>query len=257
MTTVEPAVVMPMDDVARHVKVLPAAKGPRATAQPARAGTISSPFKLPIALQAAGREVTHADGAGPALVVTQLVVVVDDVVVLLDAEVVVTRVVEEVEVVLLLVDVGVVASEVVDVGVVASEVVEEVETVVLAVVDAGVVLVELLEPPSVDVGAVLLEEHPPLGSLRPMAVCRQDRMFKGSVTAVVRHCAAVPMAKGPRAVVHAATSPGSCAIGAVGMSRQAWGRVVMQTPAMACWRHATMLAPLVVMPMVVARQVAV
>lgn len=250
MTMVEPAVLNLMADWLRQVSVLPAAKGPRARVQPARNGTMASPVRLPMVLQAAGRPVTHAEGAGPVLVVEQLVVVVDEVVVVGAVVVVVD---ELLEVVVLLV---------VDVGVVALEVLEVVEEVVLLVVDAGVAVTEvvaelLLLSPLVDVGPAVEDEHPPLGSPRPMEVRRHDSTFKGSVTAVVRHCATAPMAKGPRAVVHCVTLTGICAIDEVGMSRHAWGRPVMQTLVMAARRHATMLAPEVETPICPAKQAAV
>lgn len=192
VTMVEPAVVNPMADWLRQVRVLPAAKGPRAIVQPARSGIMASPFARPMLLQAAGSPVAHADGAGPVLVVEQLVVVVDEVVVVEGVVVVADELLEVV--VLLVVDVGVVALGVV-------------EDVVLLVMDVGVVVAGVVDGlllllPLVDVGPVVEEEHPPLGSPRPIEVRRHDSTFKGFVMAVVRHCATAPTAKGPRAVVH-------------------------------------------------------
>lgn len=129
-----------------------------------------------------------------------------------------------------------------------------VESGVVTVV-GGVVSVLVAGAVVSEVGITVVQASLP--SPRPMAVRRHDRMLEGSVTAVPRHSAAVPTANGPRASVHAATLPGKSAADAVGMSRHAWGRAVMQTPERAAFRQATMLAPAVVAPISAARQAAV
>jgi hypothetical protein len=61
-----------MSDVDRHVAVFPIAKGPKTTVQPTTEVKSFKPLTFARLVQAGGRDVTQADGAGPVVVGTQV-----------------------------------------------------------------------------------------------------------------------------------------------------------------------------------------
>lgn len=124
---------------------------------------------------------------------TQLEVAAVEVVAELAGDVVAAELLEVVGTITLVVEAGVLIVELIVIAVLAG-LLEVVGTVTL-VVEVGVLIVELVviavleelpAPLSVDVLSWLVE-HLPVRSPKPMAVRRQERMFKGSETACCRH----------------------------------------------------------------------